>query len=177
MKAPRAGCGARGGSGRDLPGVAGADPNDGQADPGRGKRRLGLGGRVPRRGRRGHQGGRAGPAGPGDRDGLDAGGRVPGARTGQIARLAAAGRRAAGRLDDRAPSGPPRHGLLAEEVDEIVALFQQWGRPTGRIARWAPLRLAAGPAVGVVCGRSTSSRITAPSITGRSVASIRGPRG
>jgi hypothetical protein len=34
------------------------------------------------------------------------------------------GRRAAGRLDDRAPSGPPRHGLLAEEVDEIVAVVE-----------------------------------------------------
>jgi putative transposase len=37
------------------------------------------------------------------------------------------GRRAAGRLDDRAAGGSPMHGLLAEEVDEIVALFHQWG--------------------------------------------------
>ena len=37
------------------------------------------------------------------------------------------GRRAAGRLDDLAPGGSPMHGLLAEEVDEIVALFHEWG--------------------------------------------------
>jgi len=37
------------------------------------------------------------------------------------------GRRAAGRLDDLAPGGSPMHGLLAAEVDEIVALFHEWG--------------------------------------------------
>jgi putative transposase len=37
------------------------------------------------------------------------------------------GRRAAGRLEDLAPGGSPMHGLLAEEVDEIVALFYEWG--------------------------------------------------
>jgi len=37
------------------------------------------------------------------------------------------GRRAAGALADRAPGGSPVHGLLAEEVTEIVALFHEWG--------------------------------------------------
>lgn len=36
-------------------------------------------------------------------------------------------RRADGRLDDLAPGGSPMHGLLAQEVDEIVALFHEWG--------------------------------------------------
>lgn len=36
-------------------------------------------------------------------------------------------RRDAGRLEDRAPGGAPMHGLLAEEVAEIVALYHEWG--------------------------------------------------
>jgi putative transposase len=36
-------------------------------------------------------------------------------------------RRAGGRLADRAPGGSPAHGLLAEEVAEILALFDEWG--------------------------------------------------
>jgi transposase InsO family protein len=36
-------------------------------------------------------------------------------------------RRAGGRLADKAPGGHPMHGLLAEEVAEILALFDQWG--------------------------------------------------
>jgi hypothetical protein len=103
--------------------------------------------------------------------GLDAGGRVPGARTGQAARLAVAGptgRWAPGRPGTERPAearpagrGGGRNRCPVSAVGE-----------TDRSHRWAPARLAAEPAVGVVCGRSTSSRITAPSITGRSVASI-----
>ena len=37
------------------------------------------------------------------------------------------GRRAGGRLADRAPGGSPVHGLLEDEVAEILALFDQWG--------------------------------------------------
>ena len=37
------------------------------------------------------------------------------------------GRRAGGRLADRAPGGSPVHGLLEGEVAEILALFDQWG--------------------------------------------------
>ena len=37
------------------------------------------------------------------------------------------GRRAGGRLADRAPGGSPVHGLLEAEVAEILALFDQWG--------------------------------------------------
>jgi len=36
-------------------------------------------------------------------------------------------RRARGRLVDRAPGGSPMHGLLAEEVEQILALFEEWG--------------------------------------------------
>ena len=37
------------------------------------------------------------------------------------------GRRAGGRLADKAPGGSPMHGLLAEEVAQILALFDEWG--------------------------------------------------
>ena len=36
-------------------------------------------------------------------------------------------RRAAGELADRAPGGAPMHGLLDDEVAEIVALYHEWG--------------------------------------------------
>ena len=36
-------------------------------------------------------------------------------------------RRAGGRLADRAPGGSPMHGLLEQEVAEILALFDEWG--------------------------------------------------
>jgi putative transposase len=35
-------------------------------------------------------------------------------------------RRAAGRLADQTPGGSPVHGLLPEEVSEILAVFEQW---------------------------------------------------
>ena len=37
------------------------------------------------------------------------------------------GRRAGGRLADKAPGGSPMHGLLEEEVAQILALFDEWG--------------------------------------------------
>jgi putative transposase len=36
-------------------------------------------------------------------------------------------RRAAGELADRAPGGAPMHGLLDNEVAEIIALYHEWG--------------------------------------------------
>lgn len=36
-------------------------------------------------------------------------------------------RRALGRLADRKPGGSPIHGLLVEEVEQILALFDEWG--------------------------------------------------
>jgi putative transposase len=36
-------------------------------------------------------------------------------------------RRGCGRLADAAPGGSPMHGLLPEEVDAILALFDEWG--------------------------------------------------
>ena len=36
-------------------------------------------------------------------------------------------RRAAGELADRRPGGSPMHGLLDDEVAEIVALYHEWG--------------------------------------------------
>ena len=36
-------------------------------------------------------------------------------------------RRAAGELADRAPGGSPMHGLLDNEVAEIIALYHEWG--------------------------------------------------
>ncbi len=37
------------------------------------------------------------------------------------------GRRSLGALDDKAPGGSPMHGLLDDEVAEIVALYHEWG--------------------------------------------------
>jgi transposase InsO family protein len=37
------------------------------------------------------------------------------------------GRRARGQLADRPPGGSPIHGLLEDEVAEILALFEEWG--------------------------------------------------
>jgi len=36
-------------------------------------------------------------------------------------------RRAGGRLADAAPGGSPMHGVLPDEVERILALFEQWG--------------------------------------------------
>jgi putative transposase len=36
-------------------------------------------------------------------------------------------RRARGKLADRSPGGSPLHGILPEEITEILALFDQWG--------------------------------------------------
>ena len=36
-------------------------------------------------------------------------------------------RRARGELVDRTPGGSPMHGLLTEEVEQILALFEEWG--------------------------------------------------
>ncbi len=36
-------------------------------------------------------------------------------------------RREAGELTDRAPGGNPMHGLLDDEITEIIALYRQWG--------------------------------------------------
>ena len=37
------------------------------------------------------------------------------------------GRRAGGRLADAAPGGSPMHGLLQDEEDQILALYEEWG--------------------------------------------------
>jgi len=37
------------------------------------------------------------------------------------------GRRARGQLADHRPGGSPLHGLLAEEAEQILALFEEWG--------------------------------------------------
>lgn len=36
-------------------------------------------------------------------------------------------RRARGKLADKAPGGSPMHGILPEEAQEILALFEEWG--------------------------------------------------
>jgi len=36
------------------------------------------------------------------------------------------GRRAAGELEDHAPGGNPMHGLLADEIAEIIAVYHEW---------------------------------------------------
>jgi putative transposase len=47
------------------------------------------------------------------------------------------GHRAGGQLADHAPGASPMHGLLADEVAEILALFDEWGetdRPHRKLA-------------------------------------------
>lgn len=47
------------------------------------------------------------------------------------------GGRAGGQLADQAPGASPMHGLLADEVAEILALFDEWGetdRPHRKLA-------------------------------------------
>ena len=99
----------------------------GAADAGRGKRRLGLSGRVPARVDA------ATKAGLLDLldEAVDAGWtlrrachqlELPERRAHRWIT-----RRARGQLADRAPGGSPSHGLLPEEAEQILALFDQWG--------------------------------------------------
>jgi hypothetical protein len=37
------------------------------------------------------------------------------------------GRRGGGDLADAKPGGAPMHGLLDEEVEQVIALFHEWG--------------------------------------------------
>ena len=100
----------------------------GQADAGRGKRRLGLSGRVPRRVDAATKAGLLDLLDDAVEAGLDAAAASAGcwssARSGRTGGWPAGpaaswptGRRAAA----------PMHGLLAEEVAEILALFDEWG--------------------------------------------------
>ena len=41
-----------------------------------------------------------------------------------------------GRLADAKPGGVPLHGLLEQEVEAILAVFEDWPRWTGRTASW-----------------------------------------
>jgi hypothetical protein len=115
------------GQGRGGPAVRGVEGDGCQAHAGRGKRRLGLGGRVPRRVDA------ATKAGLLDLldEALDAGWTLR--RTCHVLELPERrahrwiARRARGQLVDRAPGGSPMHGLLDDEVAEILALFDEWG--------------------------------------------------
>ena len=41
-----------------------------------------------------------------------------------------------GGLEDRSPGGNPIHALLDWEVEAILALAEEWGPQTARIASW-----------------------------------------
>jgi hypothetical protein len=97
-----------------------------QAAAGRGKRALGLSGRVPARSRR-PQGRPAGPALPGRGGGWEFRAACRVLELGTVRAYRWLGRRAADQLEDGRPGGSPLHGLLDWEVAEIVALFHQWG--------------------------------------------------
>ena len=93
----------------------------------------------PAPGGRGHQGRAAGPARRRGRGGLvDPPGPVTSWSSGRSGRTAGWPRRAAGRLEDAAPGGSPVHGLLAGEVAEILALFDQWGETDRSHRKLAP---------------------------------------
>lgn len=99
----------------------------GEVDVGRGKRRLGLSGRVPRRVDA------ATKAGLLDLldDAVEAGWTLRRAagvlELGEVRAHRWFARRAKGQLVDRAPGGSPMHGLLPEEAEGILALFEEWG--------------------------------------------------
>ena len=115
-----------GGPGRRRPPGRGAQGDGRQADAGGGKRALGLSGRVPpastRPPRQPCWTSWTGPSPPG--------GRSRGAcrelELGEVRAHRWADRRAAGELEDRRPGGSPVHGLLDDEVAEIVALYEEW---------------------------------------------------
>ena len=113
----------------------GAQGDGREADAGRGKRTLGLSGRVPLRVDAATKGGAAGAARLRGRGRLDAAAGLP--RTGTFVRSArTAGSPAArpGSWPTRRRAGCPVHGLLDEEAAEILALFEEWG-PTDRSHR------------------------------------------
>ena len=56
-------------------------------------------------------------------------------------------RRAAGELGDRTPGGKPMHGLLDDEVAEVVALYHEWGEVDRSHRSWrtgAPTPIGCG---------------------------------
>ena len=64
-------------------------------------------------------------------------------------------RREAGRLEDRPAGGRPVHGLLADERDAIIKLFDAWGE-TDRSHRIASSRTAAPTSSWCGCPRRPS---------------------
>jgi len=98
-----------------------------KADAGRGKRALGLSGRVPSRV---DEATKAAVLALID-DAVEAGWTFRGAcrelELGEVRAYRWIERRAAGELADRAPGGSPMHGLLDDEVAEIIALYHEWG--------------------------------------------------
>ena len=67
------------------------------------------------------------------------------------------GRRAADELQDHAPGGSPVHGLLDDEVAEIVALFGQWGE-VDRSHRKLAHRVLPRPGMGLAVQRAPRAR-------------------
>ena len=61
------------------------------------------------------------------------------------------------RLDDLASGGNPVHGLLAGEVEEILALAEEWGRGRPQPPQAGPSRFLPGPGVGRSPRRSCGS--------------------
>ncbi len=114
--------------------VRGAQGDGRAADPDRGKRAVGLCGRVPRR------------VDAATKTVLldlldhavDAGWTLRRAchelELGEVRAHRWIARRAQGQLADKTPGGSPVHGLLEEEAAEILALFDEWGE-TGRSHR------------------------------------------
>ena len=128
VQGPRAGLGAGGGPGRRRPARRGAQGDGGQADAGRGKRALGLSGRVPRRVDEATKAALLDLLDRRGRGGLDVAGRVPGARAGRGAGLAVD--RAPGRRRARRPSAPAAARCTACSTTRwprSSALYHEWG--------------------------------------------------
>jgi len=118
----RAGSGQRGG----RPVVRGDQGDGGEVDAGRGKRRLGLSGRVPNRVDAATKSELLGLLD----EALEAGWTwrqtcrslgLPERRANRWLR-----RRTAGRLADARPGGGPVHAILAQEGEVILAVFEDW---------------------------------------------------
>src|SRR5512132_2160085 len=123
----QAGRGVGGGHGGGGPAGRGAQGDGRQADAHRGKRALGLSGRVPARVDQATKAGLLELLEQACGQGWTVRAACQVLQVNELRVYRWLHRRAAGELKDRAPGGSPMHGLLDWEVTEILRLFEQWG--------------------------------------------------
>src|SRR6266545_1712472 len=122
-----AGSGAGAGQGGGGAAGGGAQGAGRQAAAGGGKRALGLSGRVPARVDAATKAGLLDLVERAVEAGWEFRASCQVLELGTVRAYRWLGRRAADELADQRPGGSPLHGLLPDEIAEIVALFHQWG--------------------------------------------------